>query len=160
MRISMLIFIAILGTSLSLLIACSAPTVNQPTKPVFIEPVQEVFEPLPDLPLPPAPVILFAFDSSKLSPRAQEKLSIYVDQLGAVNALIVYAQGHTDPRGSDQYNMKLGQRRANAVASFLRHAGYRGSIKTTSYGEKMLSYHQSNDEAHRRNRRVEILITP
>ncbi len=64
--------------------------------------------------------------------------------------------GHADERGSDEYNLALGQRRANAVARQYRQLGVTDDlISTISYGEERPVCNQSNEECWQQNRRVE-----
>ena len=79
--------------------------------------------------------------------------------LEARSASTIRVEGHTDDRGSDEYNIALGQRRAQSVRSYLGNLGFSsGSIKTVSYGEEQPNDRGQNEAAWARNRRVEITI--
>jgi peptidoglycan-associated lipoprotein len=68
--------------------------------------------------------------------------------------------GHTDERGSDEYNLALGQRRAAAAKAYLVQHGIADSrIETISYGEERPVAQGSDDAAYAQNRRAEFEIT-
>ena len=68
--------------------------------------------------------------------------------------------GHCDERGTDEYNMALGQRRADSVKEYLTDYGISGSrISTISYGEMRQADSGHNEAAWALNRRCEIIIT-
>jgi len=70
----------------------------------------------------------------------------------------VRLEGHTDERGSREYNIGLGERRAQAVRRALMLAGAQaGQITTVSYGEERPAASGSDEESWRLNRRVEIV---
>jgi outer membrane protein OmpA-like peptidoglycan-associated protein len=72
----------------------------------------------------------------------------------------IEVQGHTDSNGSDDYNMKLSQRRANEVSSYLRSRGVTPSrVTTKGYGETAPVADNGTDEGRAQNRRVTFLIT-
>lgn len=104
--------------------------------------------------------ILFGFDRSDLSSSAQGNL----DKLG--NILQKYPDtnievlGHTDDKGTDEYNQTLSERRANSVSSYLRSKGI-SSVRVTTKGMGESDPKVSNDSESSRaeNRRVEFVIT-
>jgi outer membrane protein OmpA-like peptidoglycan-associated protein len=72
----------------------------------------------------------------------------------------ILIEGHTDDVGTEEYNMKLSERRANAVGSYLRSAGVSSSRLVISwYGENQPKVDNSNDENRALNRRVQFAIT-
>lgn len=97
--------------------------------------------------------VLFAFDSARLSPRAAGQLSMVSDELERRHARGVRIEGYTDSRGSNAYNVRLSQRRAEAVREALG-----GRFDATAVGRAEASPVASNATAHGRalNRRVEI----
>jgi len=101
-------------------------------------------------------VFYFDFDKSILKPEARAALSIHAERL------ISYPQntrleGHADERGSREYNMALGERRANAVKEFLVLQGVNPAIlEVISYGEERPQVLDSNEQAWAMNRRVEL----
>ncbi len=104
--------------------------------------------------------ILFAFSSSDLGDAAKTNLNNLVAVLNKYPNTNIEVQGHTDPRGSDEYNMGLSERRAGAVADYLKGQGIVASrITTKGYGESAPAYTNDTDEGMAQNRRVEFLIT-
>ena len=72
--------------------------------------------------------------------------------------LVVVVEGHTDSIGSDAYNMKLSQRRANAVRDYMVKNGVSGSrIKTEAYGKTRPIASNKTAEGRAQNRRVDIV---
>lgn len=103
-------------------------------------------------------VFYFEFDSSVLSADARSALTIYAEVLQE-NPESVRLEGHADERGSREYNMALGERRANAVRDFLILQGVDASlIETVSYGEERPASMGSNEAAWALNRRVELVM--
>lgn len=103
--------------------------------------------------------VYFEFDSAVLSPEAQLKLAIKADFLTANNDVSVTIEGHTDERGTEAYNMALGQRRADAVKAFWVDLGIAdGRLLTISYGEERPADPRHNEEAWAKNRRVQFAI--
>ncbi len=104
--------------------------------------------------------ILFAFSSSDLGDAAKTNLNNLVNVLNKYPNTNIEIQGHTDPRGSDEYNMGLSERRANTVANYLKAQGIDGPrVTTKGYGESAPAYTNDTDEGMAQNRRVEFLIT-
>jgi len=103
-------------------------------------------------------VYLFAFDNSQFADKYEESLNAQARYLVShPNARILLA-GHTDERGSREYNVALGERRANAVRNKLRLAGVASrQIRVVSYGKERPASHGHDDNAHRQNRRVELI---
>lgn len=103
-------------------------------------------------------LVYFEFDSAVLSPEAQLSLSMKADFLNA-NSVRVTIEGHCDERGTEAYNMALGQRRADAVKAFWVDLGIsEGRISTISYGEERPIDPRSNEEAWGKNRRAQFVI--
>lgn len=101
-------------------------------------------------------VFYFDFDSSILKPEARAALTAHAERFKN-NSESVRLEGHADERGSREYNMALGERRANAVADFLVLQGVpRARIEVVSYGEERPARLGSNESAWAENRRVEL----
>ena len=101
-------------------------------------------------------VFYFDFDSYTLKPEAQQALDAHIALL-STNDDSVRLEGHTDERGSREYNMALGERRANAVRDYMvvnGIANYR--IETVSYGEEQPQAYGSGETNWSQNRRVEL----
>lgn len=101
-------------------------------------------------------VFYFDFDSTVLKPEARAALTAWAERFKNTTNRI-RLEGHADERGSREYNMALGERRANAVADFLVLQGIpRSRIETVSYGEERPARMGSNEAAWSMNRRVEL----
>jgi peptidoglycan-associated lipoprotein len=103
--------------------------------------------------------IYFEFDSSAVVPAAQKVLSEKADYMRANPTLRVTVEGHCDERGTDAYNMALGQRRADAARDYLVKLGIDGSrLNTISYGEERPIAQGTTEEAWAKNRRAHFVI--
>ncbi len=103
----------------------------------------------------------FNFDESDLSSGDFSALNRHAELLARDRSLTITIEGHCDERGTREYNMALGERRAQAVADYLMGAGVRASqITTVSFGEERPVDGASNDAAWARNRRAEIIMRP
>lgn len=101
-------------------------------------------------------VFYFEFDQSILTSEARAALTVHAEVLRDAPESI-RLEGHGDERGSREYNMALGERRANAVRDYLVLQGVDGSlIETVSYGEEQPAEVGSYDSAWAKNRRVEL----
>ncbi|MEO6814737.1 MAG: OmpA family protein [Ginsengibacter sp.] len=104
--------------------------------------------------------ILFAFSKSDLGDSAKKNLNNLVDVLNKYPKTNIEIQGHTDSRGSEEYNMGLSERRANSVADYLKTRGILASrITTKGFGKSAPAYSNDTPEGQAQNRRVEFLIT-
>ena len=105
-------------------------------------------------------VIYFDFDSSEVRPQDQELVSRHAVQLGDKTHVSVRLEGHADERGSREYNIGLGERRAQAVRQMLMIQGVSASqISTVSFGEERPASFGSSEADYAQNRRVEIKYT-
>ncbi|MFP4071464.1 MAG: peptidoglycan-associated lipoprotein Pal [Desulfovibrionales bacterium] len=104
--------------------------------------------------------IYFEFDSFELKPEARTVLQRKAEYLKEFPELKITIEGHADERGTDEYNLALGQRRAQAAYEFLVLLGVDGDrIRTISFGEERPAVTGSNEEAWAKNRRAEFRIT-
>jgi peptidoglycan-associated lipoprotein len=103
--------------------------------------------------------IYFDFDSSVLKPSAQAALrekAAFMRSRPDVNVII---EGHCDERGTAEYNIALGERRAESAKAFLMNLGVSGSRMTTiSYGEEKPAAMGHNEQAWAKNRRAHFSI--
>ena len=98
--------------------------------------------------------VLFAFDSSQLSSDAMATLDRQAAFLNAKPAYRVKIEGHADERGTREYNLALGERRASATRDYLVARGVDGSrIRIVSYGKERPAVVGSNEDAWAKNRR-------
>lgn len=99
----------------------------------------------------------FAFDSSSLDDENRAIVEAHAAHLADNSSLKVHLEGHGDERGTREYNLALGERRAQSVERVMRALGVAGSrISTTSYGEEKPMAEGHDESAWRQNRRVEI----
>jgi peptidoglycan-associated lipoprotein len=104
-----------------------------------------------------ATVIYFDFDSSEVRAADQDVISRHAMQLGNNPNVRVRLEGHADERGSREYNIGLGERRAQAVRQMLMIQGVSASqIATVSFGEERAVAFGSSEADYAQNRRVEL----
>ena len=102
-------------------------------------------------------LIYFEFDKASLSSDSKDLISQYVKF--AKNAKAIRLEGHCDERGTREYNLALGEKRAIEVKNYLIIKGVSSSkIKVISYGEEKPIDINSNENAWKKNRRVEISL--
>ena len=102
-------------------------------------------------------VVHFNYDSSELSNEDLQTLQAHAQFLVANASSRVALTGHTDERGTREYNMALGERRAKAVESFLVTSGVStNQLEAVSYGKEMPINPGHDENAWKENRRVEI----
>lgn len=105
------------------------------------------------------PAVAFRFDSAELTDLGKGQVFLAAQRLKDKADLIIVIEGHTDTRGSDEYNQKLGQRRAQNVMSELSAQGIEpGRMSAASLGETKPLISQENDWARAVNRRVEFQV--
>lgn len=104
--------------------------------------------------------IFFDYDSDALTSEAQRKLQAKAAILRANPRVTLAVEGHADERGSTEYNLALGQRRAESVRAFMAAYGIDGGrFETVSYGEERPLEEGSGESAWARNRRAEFEVT-
>jgi outer membrane protein OmpA-like peptidoglycan-associated protein len=104
--------------------------------------------------------ILFGFDSYSLTPAAQENIMKFAEILNEYPDTNIMIEGHTDSRGTHQYNQTLSERRAMSVKNYLKMQGVDDGRMTTfghSFDKPVAT--NDTDEGRAKNRRVEILIS-
>ncbi|MQA88661.1 MAG: peptidoglycan-associated lipoprotein Pal [Gemmatimonas sp.] len=105
-------------------------------------------------------VVFFEYDTDVIDAEAEDQLRIKSAILRANPSLEVRVEGHADERGSTEYNLALGQRRAEAVRTFLSGYGITPNRLTTiSYGKERPAVEGSDESTWARNRRAEFAIT-
>ncbi len=104
--------------------------------------------------------VLFGFDQSVLSSQAETTLNDLITILNKYPDTDLEIQGHTDNTGTEDYNMGLSQRRAQAVANYLtNHNIASRRVKTIGFGETAPKYSNDTESGRSQNRRVNFLIT-
>jgi peptidoglycan-associated lipoprotein len=104
-------------------------------------------------------IVFFEYDSDEIGGEAEDKLRLKAAVLAANPNVRVRIEGHADQRGSTEYNLALGQRRAEAVRAFLANYGIDPERFTTvSYGKERPLVEGEDEEAWARNRRAEFAV--
>ena len=102
--------------------------------------------------------IYFEFDSAKLSDESLAILEEHGNFIAANGDVSVRLEGHADERGSREYNIGLGERRAQAVRQILMLQGVStAQLSTVSYGEERPAAFGSDEQSYSQNRRVELV---
>lgn len=103
--------------------------------------------------------VYFDYDSYDLRPDAQAAISVNAAALAKKPGFRFVIEGHCDERGSSEYNLALGDKRANAVKSALVNAGVSASrITTTTFGKEKPVCTESNESCWQRNRRGHLVL--
>ena len=103
-------------------------------------------------------VVYFDFDRSDIRADSQSIVAAHAAYLAKNPAQKVRLEGHADERGSREYNIGLGERRAQAVRRALMLQGVtEAQITTVSYGEERPAVQGSDEAAYAKNRRVELV---
>jgi len=134
-----------------------APPVK-PAPPAVVPAPQKVEEAVPsDLAFA---TIYFDYDKSDIKADQRDALNRNAQLMTKYNTVRIRIEGNCDERGSEEYNMALGQRRADAVSGYLVNYGISSSrITTVSYGEMRPMDAGHTEAAWAKNRRGEIIIT-
>ena len=105
-----------------------------------------------------ANIIYFDFDSSEIRPEFAALVTAHAKHLAGSSSTKVRLEGHTDERGSREYNIALAERRSQAVRRALQLQGAAdGQLTTVSYGEERPATEGADEAAYEKNRRVEIV---
>lgn len=105
-------------------------------------------------------IIYFEFDSAKLSSESIQILETHGNFIAGNGEVSVRLEGHADERGSREYNIALGDRRAQSVRRVLLFQGASvDQVETVSYGEEQPVMSGHTEEAWSKNRRVELIYT-
>jgi peptidoglycan-associated lipoprotein len=113
-------------------------------------------------PAAPAPdlikVVYFDFDSAQVRPEFNDGIEAQAQALMADRTRRIKLEGHTDERGGSEYNLALGQQRAESVRRSLAVLGVSESqMEAVSYGKERLAAPGADEAAHAQNRRVELV---
>lgn len=103
--------------------------------------------------------VYFDFDSHTLSPAARDALADNGRLLGTNNGVKVRIEGHCDDRGSDEYNLALGEKRARAAFNYLTAMGIPAeNLSVISYGKEKPAVTGNDEAAWAKNRRDEFIV--
>ena len=163
-------FVLILSTAL-LLTACgssvklddvpvedrSATSASQPSSTVAGVGAQSDLDKLKAGPVGVARVVYFDYDSYVIKPEFQQALQAHAAHLRTNKSLKAMLEGHTDERGGREYNLALGQKRAEAVRRAMGLLGVADAqMEAVSFGKEKPAAQGSDEAAWSKNRRVEI----
>ena len=150
------------------MLGCQKKAVSQAKAPAAAPAAQPAPAPAPaPAPMGKAPAdwnitrnnIYFEFDKSTLTPMAQDTLMRHAAWLRENADATVTIEGHADERGTNEYNLALGDRRADSAKAFLVDLGIAASRLTTiSYGEERPLCMQQNEECWAKNRRGHFVV--
>ncbi len=142
---------------------CPKKPVDEPPPPP--PPVAEPAKPR-EVPPPVAEMtknfarVFFEFDSSDLTADGKSALDANAGIMGQYSDIRLEVQGHADERGTTDYNIALGQKRADALVRYLLQRGVATSrVKSVSYGEERPLDGLSTERAWEQNRRAEFVVT-
>ncbi|MEE9413038.1 MAG: peptidoglycan-associated lipoprotein Pal [Methylococcales bacterium] len=103
-------------------------------------------------------IFYFDFDSSQVRPEDYQAINAHADYLLANPQSVISLEGHTDQKGTREYNIALGEQRAISVAKMMQIKGVNDSqIEAVSYGEEKPASSENDEYALSQNRRVEII---
>ncbi len=103
-------------------------------------------------------IVYFDYDRAEIKPEFVPIVTAHAKYLNAASGNKVRLEGHSDERGSREYNIGLGERRAQAVRRALMLQGVtEAQITTVSYGEERPAVQGSDESAYGKNRRVELV---
>ena len=158
--------------------ACTTKDIPVPKEPPPVK-VDKPAEEVKETPAPPVEVekpvtpigdfdvskinmadVYFDFDKSDLTPATVETLRQHVEVMKANPRLKVLVEGHCDERGTEEYNLALGERRAERIRDYCVNAGIDPSrLKTISYGELRPKANGHDEEAWSQNRRAHFKLS-
>ena len=166
------LFVGVLAAAV--LAGCKSQPAEPP--PPVPEPAPQVAEPVAPPPPPPPPredaegnpldtggnpigrTFYFEFDQARLSERDLRVLAMHADYLRDFRNRSIVVEGHCDERGTREYNLALGERRAQAVERYLTSAGVRAAqVDTVSYGEERPDDPGHSESAWSKNRRAVLI---
>jgi peptidoglycan-associated lipoprotein len=103
--------------------------------------------------------VFFDYDRYTLTPEGRATLDRQIAWLKKYPSVTVTVEGHADERGTREYNLALGERRANAARSYLQAQGVPANrMKTISYGKERPAVEGSNEQAWAQNRRAVTVV--
>lgn len=135
------------------------PPVTDPVEPGLPRDVEELNRYLRDRGL--IGDVYFDFDRSELRSESREQLARNAEWLRANTGYSVSIEGHCDERGTNEYNLALGDRRASSARDYLVSLGIdAGRMTTVSYGEERPVCTESSESCWQRNRRAHFVVRP
>ncbi len=104
--------------------------------------------------------VYFGYDESTLSDEARQRLAVNADLMRDNPQLQLLIEGHADERGTNEYNLALGERRSNAAKDYLASLGVSGArLRTLSYGQERPVCTEDEESCWSQNRRAHMVVT-
>ena len=102
---------------------------------------------------------MFDLNSTSIAEDAKKILDTQIAWLNSEKQISITVEGHCDERGTREYNLALGEKRANAVKQYLVSGGIQSSrIKTISYGKERPDFVGTGEEVWSKNRRATVVV--
>lgn len=153
MRIKNMLFIIV---GIAIMVGCAQKQTVKPEEPKPAPAPQEETPPQPEIKLES---VYFDFDKSNIRNDASQVLKNNAKALKNVSGIKVRIEGNCDERGTNEYNMALGERRANSARDYLVNLGIdKNILSTVSYGEEKPVCTEHNESCWSKNRRVDFVI--
>ena len=132
-----------------------SPVTSSPLMPWDAQPLDVING--PDSPMKP---VMFAYDSDEIDEASKKILSANADVLKSYKTWVITIEGHCDERGSSEYNLALGDRRALAAKNYLVSLGIGPDrMRTVSYGNEFPFDAAHSEAAYAKNRRAHFMLT-
>ncbi len=103
--------------------------------------------------------VYFSYDQYTLTPESQAAVQYNAEILRRAPHMAILLEGHCDERGTAEYNLALGERRAKSVAEYLTTLGVPNRMSTVSYGSELPVDPGHNEQAWAKNRRVHMRVS-
>ena len=140
-----------------------------PAKGLTKAPVEEVVKPMeiaktppqekvPEIPRRDLLNVYFAFDKWSLTPEGKKNLVQNAEELKRHSAAKLLIEGHCDERGSREYNLVLGERRAQETRRYLQALGITNPVSVTSYGKERPVCTEHDESCYWKNRRAHLIM--
>ena len=140
-----------------------------PVKGITKAPVEEVVKPMvivkappqekaPEIPMRDLLDVYFAFDKWSLSPEGKKNLAQNVEELKHHPATKLLIEGHCDERGSREYNLVLGEKRAQETRRYLQTLGIMNPVSVTSFGKERPACTEKDESCYWKNRRAHLML--
>ena len=123
----------------------------------MVDAVDTMTDEMSEMTMPEFNIVYFDFDKSAIRSEFRSTLDLHAEYLSANESASLILEGHADERGTREYNLALGERRANAVATYLKLRGVSSTrFELVSFGEEKPASMGTTNEDYALNRRVEF----
>jgi peptidoglycan-associated lipoprotein len=157
MRSKSLVWTSLLIATFSFAAACTTKKTETAAAPTEFTEDRGTAPAPQEAPVVGLEAIYFDYDQSVIRDDQRATLGSNANAIKSMSLGRVTVEGHCDERGSDEYNLALGERRANAVKQYLADTGVTATIDTVSYGESRPAVEGHDESAWRMNRRAEFV---